>query len=767
MKKTIFYILISLSAIEQSFACSWDDDWIDNYYYNLFQQEIIDSPQYYPFLRTNFPYYNNSDNDTLKNDNIEEWQTHLKLNYEDAEYLVFVASRDDVQKLIDGKSLDNERLKFATATWIAKHKQALRYIAYAKYLEPYMSISDTDNWYYNEYAKKHSVAELDYADVLNVLKKSWKAEKDKELKLRYGYQMVRLAHYSKKYADAVSYFSDYVEVLKYKPAMYYYALDQMAGAQRGLEQTDDANFNFLTVFAHSNSLKQSALTSIRFSHDADFDTFLQKSQSTDEINDAYLLLGFMSFSDPLAAAGKIVASTPDAIQAKLLIARAVNDIERIYNLKYLSADDICNDTDKRYPIICAEHRENAESFFQRTLTFVQLMANKSSVREKNFWNLTTSYLQFLNKDFTTAKLYLDKVDTSNAKYKNQKTNLSMYIDICEQPSITSAVETELYGKYKDEIVADEFVTDVLANRYFLQKDYAKSFLLNNNISELENNTDMELLAAVEAFYQKPNKNAMETFIAQKGNNVTYIQEYFYYLWGNIYLAKGDLEKSYQAFKNTNHYDIDISNNIFAYNRIECFNCAEDEVMKHDYISDFPFIKDTMNIEEMVEALLQLQKTGQKNSTIASKANYLIGNFFYNVSRTGYYRYILRFANSVKFEYNKKSDIYGGIYLKFNRYSYPHYYENQTSIAFDYLQKAYAQATDNELKARIAFALSKCEQEEFYDENEVSYLWYSSKDNVMISNRKYFAELYKYKKTSFYEEVKTNCKYFEYYVSLMK
>ncbi|GHS97681.1 hypothetical protein FACS189421_04910 [Bacteroidia bacterium] len=792
MRKLIFCLLISLSVTGKSFACG-DYDPDEGYFYNLFAQEIIDDPQYYSFLLSyGGRYYSSGEQKPVPNENIEEWQTYIGLNYEDTYYLVFKATREEVKKLIDGKPVTDEKLQFANAAWVRKNKQALLYLAYAKYLEPYMSVQITDGWYYGD-EKSQSVADLDYAKVMNVLERSWKAETDDELKLRYGYQLVRLAHYNKRYKDAIHYFDSYVEALNYKPAMYYYALNQKAGAQRGLGEVTEANYNFFTVFTHSKNLKENALSSIRFTEDADFKAFLKKAKSPNEINDAYLLLGFLSFSDPLPEMEKITASTPDAIQAKVLMARAINLIERTYNLSYANWSDNCIGQDKRYPLTCLGNEEIGR-FFQRVLAFSQEMANLPAVKEKDFWNLTASYLNFIHKDFANAKSYLEKVEAKNAKYKNQKQNLAMYIDISEQAKITNEIETAFYTKYQnafnyqpgdyhagmdaDPSNVSGFVIDVLANRYFLQKDYAKSFLLNNNIMRLEDNPDEEMLTAIEAFYHKPNKNAMEKSIAKNllpggvTNNAD-IQQYIDYLWGNIYLAKGELEKSLQAFqkiKKDNYRGFSgIPNEIFGYNRIECFDCSVEDVMRTDYLSDFPFIKSTMNRKELVEALLQLQEIGQKKDETGAKANYLTGNFFYNVSRTGYYRHILRFdqtngAHFIKFDsYGKKKDIDDGFYFK----DYPVYYENQATLSAGYLEKAYTQAEENELKARIVFALSKCEQEVYYDTQEITYYWgENNSDGILISGRKYFAELNKYKGTHFYQEVTTNCKYFDYYVNLM-
>lgn len=830
MKKFLLCVLAGFIGFGQSPACGGYDP--DYEYYNLFIQEVIDDPQYYPFLLTyGVGYYSPYDKEDVgKNENIEEWQDYLGASYEDTYYLVFKASRDDVRSLIAGKSVSDSSLKFVTPAFVTKHKQALLYLAYAKYLEPYMTITQShSDWGYYYSDPEFTADKLDYEKVINVLEKSWKAETDKELKLRYGYQLVRFAHYNRNYSEAIRYFNTYVEPLNYKKAMYYYALNQKAGAQRGIGEVIDANYNFFKVFTNSKDLKENALSSIKFTENVDYKKFLERAKTANEINDAYLLLGYISFSNPLAALEKIVSTTPDATQAKVLMARAINIIERYYNpTGYYCWEGTCFDKadDRRYPIVRDKDKGEIQVFFNQSLTLSQKMANQPSTKDKNFWNLTSAYLNFLKKDFVNAKSYLSKVEVTNAKYKKQKDYLSMYIDISEHPQITNDLENQFYSKYKDifntesysrwayygngnfnllQYNTKNFVIDVLANRYFIQKDYGKSFLLNNSILALEENPRLDLLADIENLYNKSNKNDMEKYILQNIypmlNDTTRmtakqfdVQGYIDYMRGNIYLAQGNLEKSLESFKKikpgftvyraswdgsitlegksqsggeTGYKGFDgVSSRVFGYNRIECFECEDSYIMGEDYLSDFPFIKSKMNKRELVEALVQLKKAGEKNNEQGAKANYLIGNFFYNVTSTGFYRHLLRFDqnNSIceKYRINTEKDIYDNIYFKY----YPTYFANNVSLPQQYLEKSYTQAKDNELRARIAFALSKCEQEANYDANKFDSPWsFNDKgDGILIKDRKYFAELQKYKETEFYEEVRTNCMYFNYYVN---
>jgi hypothetical protein len=572
--------------------------------------------------------------------------------------------------------------------------------------------------------------------------------------------------------------------------MYYRALSQKAGAEKGTGDVMTANADFFQVFAHSENLKKSALTSIRFGDNADFKDFLERAKTKKEKNDAYLLLGYIDFNNPLNEIKKITAESPDAIQSKVLMARAVNTLEREILPMYCYRDasgKYGKEKDKRYPVIKGD---KLKDFFENALRISIQMADSKDVKDKDFWNITTAYLFFLDKNFSDAKKYLNLVKSADEKYVLQKKNLAMYIDLCGFPEITGKVEAYLYENYKDVLTqsvdfnfdfydqdnqksylqysTQNFIMDMLANRYFLQKDYAKSFLLNNDITVLESNPRLDLLADIESFYRKPGKNAWEKYIENKmftkETGRINIQNYIYYLRGIIYLSQGDYAKASETFNQAGYLPYDtIPAKIFGYNKIECYECNEEKVMCNDYLSDFPFIKENMNEKELAGALVELWKKGQKNDELSAKAGYLIGNFIYNTTSTGYYRHVLRFdatnGNGEKFRVQERTDVYDDIYFKY----YPMYYDNPVRLSQQYLEKALNTSKDDELKAQILFALSKCEQE-MHNEKINGFCYDIDGDNILIKGRVFFKELSKYGKTRFYDEVVTNCKYFDYYVS---
>ena len=744
MKKKIFLVAVMLTAFwGKSFACGWDDgDW---YYYNLFSQEIIKDPVYRPFLLTyDTKYYTD---DTLRNGNIEEWQKYLGLSYDDTQYLVFKSSREDLQKLTKGQAASDKKLAFATPDFVKKHKQALLYLAYAKYLEPYMRIiPDPDSevyfWYWDD-AYEHNAGDLDYNKVKTVLTKSWNAESDDELKLRYGYQLVRLAHYTRRYQEALDLFDQYVKPLNMRTEMYYYALSQKAGALRGMGQTEKANREFIHVFTNSVDLKTVAYSSMTFG-DVDskpnFADFVAGAADDKERIQIYFMMGYSDFNNPVNEIEKIVALDPNAIQAKVLMVRTVNLVERALLTTWLDDED----NEAIYPSWKADHTET-NAFFNQAIRLSDKQRDNAS--DKNFWNLISSYLHFLDLDYDKANSYLANVKSNDELYMNTVNCLTAYIDLCRQPTIDSKAEDYLMGKYPDlftkscctHYTEHNFPDLVLHNRYARQEEHAKAFLALYPLSKIEDNPNEKLIDELQTFLNKKKKTSLERYLASPGeNDWADHNAYLSYVKGVLRLTKGEFKEAKKLFEKGTR--LKVSHRIFGHNIYVYFSDEEESIMRDDYISEFPFIHDNMTELDVTEALIQLQKIGEKKGDEAAKANYLIANFFYNVSRTGYFRQYLRFDNNNGFSY-----------WKFGPDVTP--YENTYALSASYIEKAKKTAEDRELKAHLAFATAKNAQEAM--EETASTYW----DYQKVIPHEQLNELDLYDDTRYQKEVLSNCLYY--------
>ena len=748
MRKKLLLVAVMLTALwGKSFACGWDEgDW---YYYNLFNQEIMSDERYRPFLLIyGSRYYTN---DTLRNGNIEEWRQYLGLSYDETKYLVFKASRSDLQNLSKGKRAVDENLSFASADFMKNQKQALLYLAYAKYLEPYMRIipgEDTDfYWDLPEY--EHNAGDLDYEKVKTVLTKSWNAESDNELKLRYGYQLVRLAHYTRRYQEAVQLFEQYVEPLKMRTEMYYYALAQKAGALRGMGETQRANRDFIRVFANSYDLKTMAYTSLTMGWDNEinFADFVAGAADNNERNDIFFMMGYSDFNNPVNEIEKIVVTDPNAIQAKVLMVRAINMLERRMLLSYVPWGE--GDDRSRYPYLGQDDTEG-RAFFNQALRVSDMQRDKAS--DKNFWNLASSYLHFLNKDFELANNCLGNVKSTDADYMAMVKNLTAYIDICRQPKIDANTERYLFDNYAKMIKGEEnyslnmadnsFIGMVLSNRYGLQGEKAKSFLMLRHVKAIEDNPDESLLDDIQSFLNKKKKTQLEEYIAATSTTeMANTNNYLAYVKGVLRLTEGDFKTAKGLFEKQTR--LKMSRRLFGHNIEVYYSGDEKDIMRDDYIADFSFIHDNMTEVEVADALMQLDKIGKKEKGDESaKANYLIANFFYNVSRTGYYRQYLRFDNNNGFSYWK----YGPD---------ANVYKNTLDLSSAYLEKAKKSAEDRELKAHIVYAQAKNAQQVMEDHVDT---W----DQQMVIPHAQLNEFDQYAGTSYHQAVLSNCVYYRDY-----
>ncbi|AZB01165.1 hypothetical protein EG359_16790 [Chryseobacterium joostei] len=908
MKKYILSLAVVSLFYTNSDACAWSDP--DYEYFNLFTQSIIKDKSYLPFLHTYssrfFGGYNPS---LIPDDNVEAWKKFFnnQLTYAETQNLVYKLSMNDLNALKNGTPTQPLLQKLGTGFY-QKYKEGIDYLIEAKYLEPYMSINyvETENSFYS-YSRNESkkdATSLDYNKTIAALTSLYNAARNPEIKQRYGYQLVRLNHYTRNYDSAVQAFKTYIEPIKLKGTVYFMALDQLAGAQRGLEMNGDANWNFFQVFMNSKDRKESAFISMKLSDTASFSNIMKRANTNEEKNMAYFLLGYEDFNNPIPIMEKMFDINPDSEILKVMAVRSINELERSYLPTYyytssslgkvsVHTGNTETKTSKDTPADKAttEVKEEKISFWQKIVRFFKNLFGGSSsdktgdgkkadqsddellnnpnripfyttgyegydqttkdylddlekftakTKEKSkdeYWQIADAYLKFLKKDYKESTEILNDIKTTNPEYLEEIKRMKVLNDIVSQPKVDAAYEDHLMKDYAEYFVEKEvkkdtanvndydyygdvpstadFLKDVMANRYFLQGEDGKSFLMNNKLSDLQYNPNSNLVKSVEEFYRKPNKSQFEQqIIAKNMDSVGNIDAFFNTIYGDraMRLADFDKAKSYyekaQKFAGIPRVNYDwtenngqtitqkqytpteyngfnnISNLVFGHNVWESFQSPDAESMKAENYADFPFIKNTMNKLELTDVLIQLKKIGTGNDEKAAKANQLIGNLLYNTSILGYYRqlFVMDIDNSN-----------GGKYYFWNTNNsnpYKYYYKNflDTSyiepdnfdLAINYYQKALKLSNNKEEKARILFQMASAEQGKYYQyeakaQKDFDYSdpkWSEKEDARQkemdnLKNQKYrtyFAQLKtQYSDTEAAKNLMGSCSYFSYFM----
>lgn len=894
MKKCILSLTVLSLFYTKSEACAWSDP--DYEYFNLFTQTIIKDKSYLPFLHSySTRFYTDFKPNQIPDENIDAWKKFFnnQLNYAETDYLVNKISLNALKK----GAPTNQLLTKLSSGFYSKFHEAIDYLIEAKYLEPYMRINyveSPNSFYYNETQGEKNATHLDYNKTISALISLYNAAKIPEIKQRYGYQIVRFNHYTRNYAAAVQAFKTYVAPIKLKGAPYIMALDQLAGAQRGLGMNSEANWNFFQVFKDSRSRKESAFVSMKLSDTASFNNILKRADNNDEKNMAYFLLGYEDFNNPIPIMEKMFEINPDSEILKVMAVRSINELERNYlpiyyysnngdnstvqtasnkafdqtkkaepkkeelsfwqkivrffkNLfsskkdknstesKAVQSDDELLDNPNRIPVFTKNnywYDEKSKDFLDELEKFTDKTKEKS---RDEYWQIADAYLKFLKKDYKASTEVLNDIQTTNPEYLEEIKRMKVLNDIVSQPKIDAEYEDHLmkdYAEYfteKEEVKKDsiettdydyygevpstkDFLKDVLANRYFLQGEDGKSFLMNNKLSDLQYNPNSSLVKSVEDFYRKPNKTQFEQqIIAKNINDVGNIDAFFAVIYGDRAMRQADFEKAKSYYAKArdfsgiprtewNHdekkattmqYTPNVYNGfnnisylVFGHNVWESFQSAENESMiKEDY-SQFPFIKPVMNKLELADVLLQLKKTGSGRDEKSAAANQLIGNLLYNTSILGYYRelFVMDIDNSNGGKYDfwatERKNPYQYYYKNFLDRSYIE--PDNFDLSINYYKKALDLSSDKERKARILFQMASAEQGKYYqyeakNQANIDYSdpkWSEKTDAHQkqlnqIKNQKYrtyFALLKtQYADTEISKKLMGSCSYFGYFM----
>lgn len=836
MKKLLLSAAVCFLFSQKTDACAYYDPDFD--YFSIFTQEMIHNKEYEPFLLTYSNSFYGDSTKSLPDENIEVWKTYFKdaLTYEETDALVKVIDIKHLNNLKKG-NLTHELFKKTGKDFYTQFSEGIDYLIQAKYMEPYMRFSEETvyrNGDYNNLITLKSASAMNYQKTVAALNSLYKAAKNSDIKLRYAYQLVRFQHYTRNYKQAISSFNDLVTPLKRDTPIYWYALDQKAGAQRGLNLKNEANWNFFQVFIHSKNKKESAYNSMFLAEDKDFESILNRAKTPEEKNMAYFLLAYNGFNNPISIMEKMLANNSSSDILKVLTARAINGLERSYLPIYMNCNENCDKQDKRLPLFsdsfnygATKEELEAKNYAKNLEQFIEKVRSKS---DDEFWQISAAYMKFLNRNYKESVAILNQIKTTDTDYLGEIEKMKMLNDIVSQPKITSAFEERMMqqygsffsnGKVRDrydwetEPTTKEFIMDILANRYFLQGENGKSFLMNNKLSNLQYNPNSFLVKSVDEFYKKANKSSFEKFIAENFDDVGNPEAFFNIIYGDKAMRNADFAAAksfYEKGKNfagipRTYYDYEensnkaiaklttykpeeyngfnnISSLIFGHNVWESFGSAPNESMKAENTSNFSFIKAKMNKLELAEALLQLQKIGNKKDDQATKANQLIGNVLYNTSILGYYRELfvmdVNNENGPKFHFwNTENSPFHYYYKNFTYSSFVD--ADNFDLAINYYQKALDNSKDKEQKARILFQMASAEQGKYYqwettqsfktDYNDKDYdaKRKSFENNInKIKNEKYrtaFAELKRnYSQTATAKSLQGSCSYFDYFLT---
>jgi hypothetical protein len=790
-------ISVALVSVPQNIiGCGGSIDPYD-YYLSFFNQYAASQIQYKPFFYTNEQFLFDYDEPVSSEELlVKEWTdfTNNAASLKDVTAFVMKFPAKDISTLyyhIEKKKpavLPDSISKNSMSQFFIKGKdlEALGYILYAKKAEPY--VISSDHW---EPETRDSI-------VMDKLLKNgiqlYNAAKTDLFKLKYAYQVVRLAHYNEHYEDAVKYYDELVAGNKTSSVLQPMSLALKAGALFRLGKNEEAAYLFSRAFHQSHAKKISNYYGFDWAvvKTNDKQKYLFLCKNDDEKADMLSLFALKNPETDLQALKEIYTIKPSSDLLSTLVVREVNKYEEAYLTPLTGKEYNSNLLGISY--YYQYNNKETDSLLNKEkpglvglVSFLNNIAAEKKVKDPALMQLAAAYGAYMLRDFSKARDYLAQTKSMvlAPRLQDQWMLTNLLVNISAQEKVDASLEADilpslkwLYNKavaagQKEEKDYDYYygnneknqwlrfyrnlLVDVLSKRYKAQGDLNKAVLAigaaekavpeyysTQSVAFLRDEFNGKQAEGLYSFLSSKKFTSYEQFLV--ANNQLKIKDVADFA-GTAYLRDYDYSKAIVWLQKTPGQDMIIEKNPF----IDILFDREERL---------PGDKTTTTKLAYAKEMARLHELAKTDNANAAKHLYKLALGYYNVTYYGYAWNLVEYWRSGA----------DGYYIPENATSFQkEYYGAFTALA--YFKKAMEASSDKEFKARCQFMIARCSQKQIskpqygnfenydaYDQNEKAYF-------ISFMNNRYFPELQKeYGDTKFYKDALTRCSYLQDFVA---
>jgi hypothetical protein len=725
-------------------ACS-DYDFPD-FYRSFFAPETSHLPESKPFYRSLNVYYGDNEYlnvvNTMDSSNLNEWREffNTKVTTDDLQYLVYQSRIGEIDTCIfylkNSEYPINSRLRANSLLAYpdkALAKEFLFYLGFAKRCEPYASYAP-GWWDEDEVDPRNDKGAMQ--KLVNGGKKAMINARTPFIQERYAFQVIRMLYQLGLYDDCIHFYDAYKNIFASKTTIPYRALGYVAASHYKLTNYGEANYLYAILYDNCEAMRKTCVRSFHPQEEADWNDALALAKNTREKELMWHLLGL--YVDPLRAMKEIYALNPKSDQLDLLLVRAVNINEELFNI---NSDPSGEETGTTYLL-------NKQLVDSSLVEFSKQVADKGNTIKPYLWNLTTGYLQLVLGNYNEAEKYLAKAQsTSNSDILvNEQIRAFRLISLIEQYTSIDAKTEKALAKELNWIGIEErhpslrsssiygWSLSRLCEKYRNWGDTIKAQCLdyNQNKQFYDNEKNID---AIIRLMDKPSKTEFEKFIVGV-HAYSESELYTYKAIKRIYQFKFQ-EALNLLNANPNTKNDDFPADPFLIHINDCHDC--------DFLAEKEKV---YNLTTFVEQLIELQTKAETDPMHAAENYFLLANGLYNMtyfgnSRIAYYTPIT--------EYNVGQTYYD--YRSENNQIF------DCSEAMKYYQKAMDASNNKEFKAKCCFMAAKCEQNHYF--TTVEDVW----DTPIYSGKYYKLLRTDYSKTKYVQEVIDECGYFRKYMGI--
>ncbi len=790
--KICIALLISLAGIsmpQNITGCGGSEDPY-NYYTSFFNNQSAGSNQFKPFYYTHYQFLFNY-NEPVKQEDVlaKEWAAYcgagvtqkdaynfvMRYALKDVSNLYYFIEKNKALQIPDSVSRNSMTSYFKKT----KDLEALGYIMFAKKIEPQLTR------YYDAWDEKPRDSLLMVKNEAAAVQLH-RAAKKEIIKLKYAYQMVRLALYNDRYAEALNKFDAYVSNNTAQSIVQHLCKSLQAGALFKTGRTKEAALMFSRAFAASDVKKVSNYYGFDWSviKAVPKTEYVQLCSNNEERANMLALFSLGNPGYDLSSLQEIAELAPGTAGLKVLTTREIHKLEERLLTPYLNAlpgGDVLYFTYDNTAL--SDTSFTADRTRAKELAvFSKTMAEKMLQQDQQLFYLNAAaYCAYLAHDLPMAKSFLQEASKAkaNSELRDQwnMTNLLVIINSEQKvdqafesallPSLQwlqqkATVETRKIGRnfYEEEhpwLNAYQNLTSIiLAKKYHAQGNIEREVLMvglaqydNDYHANFDNNGANGFLrkrftsAETERLYnfmkgasQTPFEKFVLTYNAVKLNTVAEFA-------GTAYLRDHEYAKAIEWFTKMPRK---ANNGKILKDPFKEILSDREERLAGDTV--------TTSKLRFARQMLQLQAKMTSSGVADAATLYKMALAFYNTTYYGYAWELVEYYRSGADGYYIPKD--GSAFLR-------DYYGCFT--AEEYFQKARAASTDENFKAKCTFMLAKCAQKQVQQPQYGNYANYEQYDSafdrykITFQKNKYIDALKAdYSKTAFYQKVYNTCSY---------
>lgn len=801
--KTFIGVCATISTALVSFpqniiGCGGGIDPYD-YYLSFFNQYAASQIQYKPFFYTNQQFLFSYEEPVSAADAlVKEWVSFTKntASVKDVEAFIMKFPAKSISTLyyhIEQKKpaiLPDSIGKNSMSEFFLKEKdlEALGYILYAKKLEPH--VYSANDW---EPETRDSIA---MNKLLNNGLQLYNAAKTDLFKLKYGYQVTRLAHYNGRYADAIKYYDDLVAGNATESVLQPMSLALKAGALFRLGKNKEAAYLFSKVFNQTSVQKVSNYYGFNWSvvHQEDRQQYLSFCKNNDERAGMLALFALENPDTNLPLLKEIYRLQPASGLLSTLVVRDINKYEenyltplvgKEYNTELLGIYYYNQYSVKETDSLLSKSRPALAEFVQ----FLNELAAEKKVEDPALMQLSAAYSAYMLRDFARANDYLAKAKAMrlSSRLQDQRNLTNLLVQVSATEKIDAAFEERilpsmewLYKKAAAGTASDDangsyesiygngeapqwarfyrnLAVDILSKRYKAQGDLYKALLSLGSVEKLNVGYSVTAVDYLRSEFNGRQAEGLYGFLTAKK-----FTRYEAFLVQYSKLTTKDVaDFAGTAYLRDYNYDKAIEwlqkvpdNNVIEKDPFIDLLFDREDRLPHD--------KATTTKLAYAKEMKRLHGLAGSDKANAAKHFYKLALGYYNVTYYGYaWELVEYFRSGVD-----------GYFIPKNATAFQKEYYGAFT-AMEYFKKAMEASSDKEFKARCLFMMARCSQKQVHKPQygEFGYNNYDEYDQktkeyyVKFADNPYFPQLRTaFGDTKFFKEAETRCSYLKDFVA---